>query len=173
MKEKTTSESACYEPMNFPQLVLWIQGLKLPLLREEIEDLLARIVITPDDYKDYMAWNEPYGRVSVAKSEFNAAELLIMTWQKDQESPIHDHYTSACGIRVLKGVMTEELFAIERDDEVRRLSTQEWLEGNITSSEANRDIHRVSNKQKTTLVTIHIYSVPLDPTKMRRFLEID
>jgi cysteine dioxygenase len=169
MKETTVRESEIF--ITFRQFVQYIQQVDVVLQREEIEKLLARVVSNPNDYKEFLACVEPYGRISVAKSEFGVAEMLVMTWYTDQQSPIHDHFESSCGIRVLQGKMTETLYDLVDSDKVCQTSTKEWVEGEITTSDASLDIHKISNRGEAVLVTLHIYSVPLDPTKMRRFEE--
>lgn len=173
MKQKTAKESACPMLLTFQQLVKHIKQLDVVLNLEEIENLLARVVCNPNDYKKFLAFTEPYGRISVVKSNLGFAELLIMTWDTNQQSVIHDHFQSACGIRVLQGKMTETLYDLVDGDKVCQIATKEWLEGEITSSEASSDIHKISNKDETVLITLHIYSVPLDLTKLRRFVEKD
>src|SRR6267154_1393374 len=39
-----------------------------------------------------------------------AYHALILCWRNGQQSPIHDHRASSCGVRVLKGTATETLF---------------------------------------------------------------
>lgn len=172
MQVKTTLESECQTRLTFEQLVQHIKKLDVLLSREEIERLLARVFCEPNDYQKYVLFAEPYRRESVVKSEFGVAELLVMTWHTNQQSPIHDHYQSSCGIRVLQGKMTETMYQPIAGDQVSPQPTKEWLTGEITSSEAALDIHKISNRNEAVLVTLHIYSAPLDPTKMRRFVEI-
>lgn len=172
MKEKTAKESDCPPLLTFRQLIQHIKQLDILLQREEIEKLLARVICNPNDYEEFLACAEPYGRISVVKSDFGVAELLVMTWHANQQSPIHDHFQSACGIRVLQGTMTETLYDFVKDDKVSQKTVKVWLEGEITTSEASLDIHKISNSNEAVLVTLHIYSAPLDPTKMRRFVEI-
>lgn len=173
MKQKTAKESDCPALLTFQQLIGHIKQLDAVLNREEIEKLLVRVVCDSNDYEEFLACAEPYGRVSVVKSELNFAELLVMTWHTNQQSVIHDHFQSACGIRVLQGKMMETLYDLEDDNKVSQIATKKWLEGETTSSDASFDIHKISNKDEAVLVTLHIYSVPLDPTKMRRFVEIE
>ena len=173
MKEKTTKESDCPLVLTFQQLVQQIKQLDVVLNREEIENLLTSVTCELTDYQEFIGYAEPYHRKSVVKSESGFAELLVMTWHTNQQSPIHDHYESSCGIRVLQGKMTETLYELVNENRVRQTTTQEWSAGEITSAEASFDIHKISTQSEEGLVTLHIYSAPLDPTKMRRFVEIE
>jgi cysteine dioxygenase len=166
------SDPDCLGLMSFGEIVQYIRKLDVPLKREEIEQLLSRLIVTAGDYQKYLSYEQTYGRVSVVKSKTEAAELLVMTWRKNQESPIHDHFESACGIRVLEGTMTEIMYEIVRKDRVLKLSAKELSAGIVASSNASIDIHKVANFHDDLLVTAHIYSPPLDKEKMRRFVEI-
>jgi cysteine dioxygenase len=171
MKEKTVRKIESPMILSFQQLVQYIKTLDVVLQSEEIEKLLARVVLSPNDYKEFLAFAEPYGRISVVKSDFNVAELLVMTWYYQQQSPIHDHFESNCGIRVLQGKMTETIYDLVEGGRASEIQTNEWLEGKVATSEKSLDIHKISNRNNSILVTLHIYSVPLDPTKIRRFEE--
>ena len=38
-------------------------------------------------------------------------QAWVMCWRNGQRSPIHDHKGSSCAVRVLRGTLTETLFA--------------------------------------------------------------
>lgn len=173
MNKEFGKEPACANKLDLNQLMNRVRNLKKQLLRSDLEVLLTNVVVTPEEYKKFKIYAEPYGRVSVIKNEKDLAELLIMTWQTDQESIIHDHFTSACGIRVLAGAMTEMKYDQVSATGVKKSSQIRWPRGSISTSEADLDIHRVTNKERADLITLHLYSPPLDLTKIRRFSELD
>src|SRR5262245_7986189 len=53
--------------------------------------------------------DQHYARNLVRKSDWY--HLLVLCWKNGQRSPIHDHAGSSCGVRVLRGTMTETTFA--------------------------------------------------------------
>jgi len=87
---------------------------------------------------------------------------LIICWRNGQRSPIHNHRGSSCGVRVLKGTMTETIFDRSANGLIVARSSCELHEGQVCGSQ-DTDIHQVSNLQPgdADLVTLHIYSPPL------------
>lgn len=89
-------------------------------------------------------------------------QALILCWHSGQRSPIHDHRGSACGVRVLQGVVSETIFERNGAGLIFPTRTAELGEGGVCGS-FDSDIHQVSNLQSAgqDLVTLHIYSPPL------------
>jgi len=87
---------------------------------------------------------------------------LVLCWRNGQRSPIHDHKGSSCGLRVLRGTLTETLFAIAPNGHVKATFSRDLQPGSVIGSE-DTDIHQVSNLQfgDADLVTLHVYSPPL------------
>jgi cysteine dioxygenase len=129
----------------------------LPFLMRELEELPAEL----PDLRQYIHFSESaYSRNLVRQSDWYA--LLVLCWKNGQRSPIHDHAGSSCGVRVLRGVMTETRFDFAPNGHVKALSSCELAAGGICGSQ-DYDLHQVSNLQPggAELVTLHIYSPPL------------
>lgn len=92
----------------------------------------------------------------------SAFQALILCWRSGHRSPIHDHRGSSCGVRVIKGVVTETVFERNPDGLVYPTVTRELGEGLVCGSQ-DADIHQVSNLQPSgaDLITLHVYSPPL------------
>jgi cysteine dioxygenase len=88
--------------------------------------------------------------------------LLVLCWKNGQRSPIHDHAGSACGLRILRGTMTETRFEFAPNGHVKAVSSQDFPPGQVVGSQ-DSDMHQVSNLQPgvADLVTLHVYSPPL------------
>jgi cysteine dioxygenase len=87
---------------------------------------------------------------------------LVLCWKNGQRSPIHDHKGSSCGVRVLRGSLTETLFELTPNGHVKATFSRDFLAGGVIGSE-DTDIHQISNLQvgDADLVTLHVYSPPL------------
>ena len=88
--------------------------------------------------------------------------LLVLCWKNGQRSPIHDHAGSTCGVRVLRGVMTETTFAFTPNGHVKAIGSRDLAEGQVCGTQDD-DLHQVSNLQlgEADLVTLHVYTPPL------------
>ena len=147
-------------------------GLRRKLSTTEIETLLSQITIRKQDYQKFtMEDFKSYSRTSIASSAF--AELLVLTWMPAQESPIHDHASSNCGIRVLEGKLTETTYqAVENIEGVAEMiSVSDWSTG-IVGSSSLATIHKVTNQTDERLVSLHLYSPPLLREDMKIYSEV-
>jgi cysteine dioxygenase len=88
--------------------------------------------------------------------------VLALCWKNGQRSPIHDHAGSSCGVRVLRGTLTETFFAYAANGHIKATSSRDLPAGAVCASQ-DTDIHQVSNLQpgSADLVTLHVYSPPL------------
>ena len=88
--------------------------------------------------------------------------VLVLCWKNGQRSPIHDHAGSSCGVRVLRGVMTETTFAHAPNGHIKAIGSRELAAGGVCATQDD-DMHQVSNLQAggADLVTLHVYTPPL------------
>src|SRR5581483_8264208 len=89
-------------------------------------------------------------------------QALVLCWRNGQRSPIHNHRGSNCGVKVLRGVATETVFARAPNGMVVAERSHDLPPGHVCAS-ADDDVHQVSNLQAggADLITLHIYSPPL------------
>ncbi len=114
-----------------------------------------------DDVADFLRFSERgYARNLMRSGPWYYA--LVLCWKNGQRSPIHDHAGSSCGVKVLRGTLTETLFEIAPNGHVKATFSRDVLPGTVIGSE-DTDMHQVSNLQAggADLVTLHVYSPPL------------
>jgi len=81
-------------------------------------------------------------------------EIFIITWKPGQQSPIHDHATFGCILKVLQGELVESLFT-----EALTLKKQTRLfTGSIGFMKNEIGVHRVQNNSDITAVSLHVYA---------------
>jgi len=111
-----------------------------------------------------------YARRSVVRREFY--ELLVLTWMPGQGSVAHDHSGSLCGLKVLQGNLTEQLYESGPDGQVRPTFLCHLAAGEIIV-DPGLVVHSLANPAGSDqlLVTVHIYSPPLP--EVRRYAVAD
>jgi predicted metal-dependent enzyme (double-stranded beta helix superfamily) len=109
-----------------------------------------------------------YARNTVFMNEH--IELVVICWLAKQASSIHDHGRSQCLYLIVEGTMQEEMFELDAAGKPRRLRAREFTRGQITIA-APTDVHRICNVGADGLVTLHLYSPPLDEA-VRNFTPI-
>jgi uncharacterized NAD(P)/FAD-binding protein YdhS/predicted metal-dependent enzyme (double-stranded beta helix superfamily) len=129
--------------------------------------LLTEAALTEEEVASYV---EPrpgsYARRCVARRE--RYEVLVLTWMPGQGSVAHDHSGSLCGLKVVQGQLTEQLYRSGPDGQVRCASASSLGVGQITV-DPGIVVHALSNSADPAeiLVTVHIYSPPLP--EVRRY----
>ena len=134
-------------------------GGRVPLA--ELTSHLADLEIDCDDVAEFIRFsNKGYARNSLRKGPCYHA--WVMCWKNGQRSPIHDHAGSSCGVRVLRGALTETVFERAPNGHIKAVFSRDLAAGGVCGSE-DTDMHQVSNLQAgaADLVTLHIYSPPL------------
>jgi cysteine dioxygenase len=142
-------------------LFAYLDGLggRVPLA--ELTGRLADCEIDCDDVAEFIRFSEKgYARNSLREGPWYHA--WVMCWRNGQRSPIHDHAGSSCGVRVLRGALTETLFERAASGDVKAVFSRDLAAAGVCVSE-DADIHQISNLQAgdADLVTLHIYSPPL------------
>jgi uncharacterized NAD(P)/FAD-binding protein YdhS/predicted metal-dependent enzyme (double-stranded beta helix superfamily) len=115
------------------------------------------------DWNEVAPYVEPradtYARRWVVRRE--NYEVLVLTWSPSQASVAHDHAGSICGLKVVKGYLTEQLFEKMPDGRVQK-TTATRVGPQEISVDPGVVIHSLTNSATNELlVTVHIYSPPL------------
>ncbi len=154
-------------PEKIRPLIRYLDSLTGRASIDRLRELLESTDIALADLREFVQFDdEHYRRNLVAIGEWY--EILVICWQSGQRSPIHNHATSTCGLKVLDGVCTETVFDHSPCGQVVALHSTNLAPGYICASQ-DTDTHQVSNLQSLgkNLVTLHIYSPPL--RSMQRF----
>ena len=126
----------------------------------ELEETLAIALRKP-------AWLRPEHRVGDPTGYMrhvlyvdpgDAFAITAITWLPGQVSPVHGHHVW-CVYGIAEGELTEEQFDLE-NNKIEMKKTVLYGSGAL----ADRDldcalIHRVSNRSRQTLVSLHLYGV--------------
>lgn len=128
-------------------------------IRAEIEfDKVGDILkeYNDDDWKNYVKTDDnKYCRNKIFENE--NFEIFIISWNKNQNAPIHDHSCNGCWLKVLQGELIENIY----DSESLSLYKSNIIKTNdISFMKNNIGYHSITNNSDETAVTIHIYNPP-------------
>ncbi len=133
------------------------------------EQLLGALAISRADIEECCSFGQrSYRRNTIARGEHY--ELLALCWRSGHCTPIHDHKGVSCAFKVIHGAGTEIRFQLSPSGCVCPVSTIPMAPGYICSADDD-DIHQVANMQAPgmDLVTLHIYSPPIQRMNIYRF----
>jgi cysteine dioxygenase len=148
-------------PQPLTSLVEFLNELESRAPLEDLRRHLSGLDVSLQDLRPYMQFgNTSYSRNLICQNQWY--ELLCICWKDGQQSPIHNHAGSTCGLRVMTGVAVETTFRETADGKVIPLLHRQLTQGTVCCAQ-DSDIHRVANLQGdgSSLVTLHIYSPPL------------
>ena len=120
----------------------------------------------PDRYKQHILHVEPDGSFSI----------VSLVWLPGQETAIHDH-VSWCVVGVHEGEESEERFTVVEDNGESYLTLEATgtnPEGLVVWLSPPGDIHRVTNTDDETTISIHVYGADISVlgTSIRREYKI-
>ena len=116
------------------------------------------------------AWLRPEHRVGDPKGYMrhllyvdpgNQFVITAITWLPGQVSPVHGHQVW-CAFGIAEGELTEEQFS-ESHGKLNYLKTAVYGPGDLAAQDLDcKAIHRVSNRSRATIVSLHLYGVSAD-----------
>lgn len=84
--------------------------------------------------------------------------ITAITWLPGQVSPVHGHQVW-CAYGVAEGELTEERFH-QSHGKLTPVRTSTYYAGEVAEHDLDcRAIHRVSNRSRATIVSLHLYGV--------------
>jgi cysteine dioxygenase len=146
---------------NLHELIAFLDRLQARAPLPQLVAEMGELRVLCEELGEHVRFSDQqYARNLVCKGPWY--HLLVLCWKNGQRSPIHDHAGSTCGLRVLRGVMTETTFDFAPNGHVKTLGSRELHEGEVCATQDD-DLHQVSNLQAgdADLVTLHVYTPPL------------
>nr|WP_199064700.1 cysteine dioxygenase family protein [Chromobacterium sp. ASV5] len=129
------------------------------LSRQEILDFCQTLRLAPDELAPYRRF-DPAGYRRNRIYADDRFELLLLCWLPGQQSRIHNHHGSRCGVLVVEGVASETAFETTPGGAAKAGAAHQMAAGSLLVNE-HQDIHQIRNAHDRNLVTLHLYSPPL------------
>mmetsp|Transcript_36673 Transcript_36673/g.113491 ORF Transcript_36673/g.113491 Transcript_36673/m.113491 type:complete len:679 (-) Transcript_36673:19-2055(-) len=127
---------------------------------EDVQRLLGRAELNPTEWEGFAALAaNRYTRNVVAVDDRFVA--LLLCWDADQASSVHDHAGSSCWVKLLRGQLEEQKYAptYERGEWTAVGAVERVDEGAATYMDDDRGLHRISNPSASTpAVSLHVYA---------------
>lgn len=96
-------------------------------------------------------------------------ELILICWNQDQQTAIHDHNDEDCWVYLIKGELEEDYFKLNGQDKLEYVDTKTLLKNQITKSDKESGFHRLRNNTSHRAMSLHVYAKPI--TQSRTFDE--
>ena len=125
----------------------------------QLFELLRRTELPSHAWKKYSLFdsNKPYTR-NLISTDHETYTLLLLCWNPEKESPIHDHPCDGCWLQVLQGGIRENRY----DTALKCISQIDYHEGQLSYITDNVGYHKVGNPTQRPSVTLHLYAPPFE-----------
>ena len=106
------------------------------------------------DWRNHVLFSkETYGRDIIYRNE--TMEMIIISWNNNQISGIHDHPKNGCLMKILQGELEEHIY----NDNLETIDIKNRKKGSVGYIAGTSGLHNIVNKDNKT-VSLHIYSPP-------------
>ena len=108
-----------------------------------------------DDWHQYIKDLEgTYVRNVVYRSDF--IELIIIIWSGHSQTPVHDHASGGCWIKVLSGIIQEKRYDLSLAPTKTTIIKQDgmcYIDNSI-------GYHKIINSENVPVCSLHLYAPP-------------
>lgn len=104
-----------------------------------------------DDWQNYVKFSSDcYSRNHVIHTK--EYELLILCWQPNQGSPIHNHPKQGCLLKVLEGELSEKKY-----NKSNYIVETIYKTGEVSYIDNQLGVHQIKNQNQEKAVSLHLY----------------
>lgn len=128
---------------------------------DEFSEILERVDIPASAFEPYATWcEEDYTRNCIARTK--DYEMILLCWDKNIKTAIHDHGGQDCWVYQVKGKIEETLYEKLDDNGLENPTTQTIGEGDLTYMNDDMGFHALENISDSRSLTLHIYNSPIE-----------
>lgn len=137
-----------------------IEVLEKKSSEESFLDIMKQIDIPLREFEKYYSWNRnKYARNCLIKTE--DYELLLICYEKGQETPIHDFDSKQAWVHTVQGKLREERFRVAENGKKLEQLSAITLGTNDYSFMSHVGIHCYKNIYEARSVTLNLYCKPI------------
>jgi cysteine dioxygenase len=113
------------------------------------------------EFEKYYSWNKDgYARNCLVKTD--DFELLLICFEKGQQTPIHDFDSNQAWIHTLQGSLVEERFRVSEDGTKLEQLSSMTINSSDYSFMSKIGIHRYKNVYEARTVSLNLYCKPIE-----------
>jgi len=136
---------------------------------DPVQALFSRLDLGLGEWKKYALFDsmKNYTRNLIATDD-ETFTLLLLCWNPNKESPIHDHPCDGCWLRVCEGKIQETRYEINAETDGLEVTSDVVFDDDAPAFiNDSMGYHKVGNPSKSTpAVTLHLYCPPFNQCKI-------
>uniref|UniRef100_K3WU71 Cysteine dioxygenase n=1 Tax=Globisporangium ultimum (strain ATCC 200006 / CBS 805.95 / DAOM BR144) TaxID=431595 RepID=K3WU71_GLOUD len=139
----------------------------LPLHKKsDLQALLERFPVNMDELKQFAHFDPSrnYTR-NLISTDHETYALMLLCWNRGKYSPIHDHPSDGCWVKVIQGHVNEVRYQKQGSKLVETANTV--LTSGVTYMDDSLGLHKVGNPHaEIDAITMHLYSPPYEKCRV-------
>lgn len=128
--------------------------------RANYSAILKSMKLPIAEFKKYATWSETcYTRNCIAENE--KFELILICWEKEQVTAIHDHGGEECWVYFIEGDFREHVYTETEGGELSIVKTTNTKAGDISYMIDFMGFHNLENLSDKRSMSLHLYAKPI------------
>lgn len=128
--------------------------------RANYTTILKSMTLPIAEFKKYATWSETsYTRNCIVENE--NFELILICWEKDQVTAIHDHGGEECWVYFVEGNFREHIYTENDNGELSIVKTTNTKAGDISYMIDFMGFHNLENLSEKRSMSLHLYAKPI------------
>lgn len=112
------------------------------------------------DFGHYGSWSsESYTRNCLYKD--NEFELLLICWNRNQETSIHNHGGEDCWVHLIAGELEENFYKFDEQNNLVKFKSQIVIETTTSFINDKIGLHKLKNNFVGKTMSLHLYAKPI------------
>lgn len=122
--------------------------------------LLRNMSLSKDEFKAHQSWSsESYTRNCIVENE--NFELILLCWEGNQMTPIHDHGGEECWVCFIEGDFEEVIYTVEENQDPVIKKKRNVGPGDISYMIDFMGVHSLRNCSEDRAMSLHLYAKPI------------
>ncbi len=140
-----------------------LPGLILVLEDEErakYTAILKSMKLPIAEFKKHATWSKTcYTRNCIFENE--NFELILICWEKEQVTAIHDHGGEECWVYFIEGDFREHVYTENENGKLDIVKTTEAMPGDVSYMIDFMGFHNLENRSNKRSLSLHLYAKPI------------
>lgn len=111
-------------------------------------------------FDSFRSWSsESYTRNCIVGNE--KFELILICWEQEHITPIHDHAGEECWVKVIQGELKETIYKVDEGKQLHTVKSSIYKTGDISYMIDFMGFHRLENSHDKRSMSLHLYAKPI------------
>lgn len=129
--------------------------------KRDVPRILEHLRLNTENLEKYASWCKgDYTRNCIIRTD--TYELILLCWDSQSDTPIHDHGGQDCWVYQVAGELTEIRFAKNDKGDLEETKRMLLKPEGLTYMEDKMGYHQLCNKTNSRAFTLHLYASPID-----------